>query len=100
MITGFRVMRKSAFRSILAAGALLTFVGSIGYWLAMGAHRGWSQNRVPVTQTDEVTGIAFTTYENRFVPGIDVLGAGVALAAVLFTLSFIFRSPQPLPPTP
>ncbi|MSU68103.1 MAG: hypothetical protein EXS40_05925 [Opitutaceae bacterium] len=93
-------MRKSAFRSILAAGALLTFVGSISYWSAMGAHRGWSQNRVPVTQTDEVTGIAFTTYENRFVPGIDILGAGVALAAFFFALSFIFRSPQLLPATP
>lgn len=55
---------------------------------------------MPVTQTDEVTGIAFTTYENRFVPGIDVLGAGVALAAFFFALSFMFRSPQPLPATP
>ena len=93
-------MSKPAFRSILSVGALLTLLGSIGYWLAMGAHRGWSQNRVPVSQTDEVTGVAFTTYENRFVPGIDVLGAGVALAAFLFALSFIFRSPQPLPSTP
>ena len=55
---------------------------------------------MPVSQTDEVTGVAFTTYENRFVPGLDVLGAGVALSAFFFTLSFIFRSPQPLPSTP
>jgi hypothetical protein len=100
MITEFLSMSKPAFRSILAVGALLTLLVSIGYWLAMGAHRGWSQNRVPVSQTDEVTGVAFTTYENRFVPGIDVLGAGVALAAFFFALSFIFRSPQPLPSTP
>lgn len=87
-------MRKSAFCSILRSSGLLTLVGTVGYWLAMGAHRGWSQNRVPTTQTDEVTGIAFTTYENRFIPGIEVLGAGLALAAGLFALGFLFHSPS------
>ena len=74
-------MRKSAFCSILRSSALLTLVGTVGYWLAMGAHRGWSQNRVPTTQTDEVTGIAF-------------LGAGLALAAGLFAIGFLFHSPS------
>lgn len=92
-------MRKSSLRPILAAAALFTLVGSVSYWLTAGAHRGWSQNRVPVVQTDEVTGIAFTTYENRFVPGIEILATGVALAAGLFAFSFVFRSQQPVPTT-
>jgi hypothetical protein len=88
-------MRKSAFRPVLASAALLTLVGSLGYWLAKGAHRGWSQDRVPVPQTDEVTGIIFTTYETRFVPGIEIVAGGVALAAGLFAFSFVFRSQPP-----
>lgn len=86
-------MRRSLFRPILASAGLLTLVGSLGYWLAAGAHRGWSQHRVPVRQIDEVTGVAFTTYENRFVPGIEILATGVALAAGLVAGSFVFPSP-------
>lgn len=85
-------MRRSLFRPILASAGLLTLVGSLGYWLASGAHRGWSQHRVPVRQIDEVTGVAFTTYENRFVPGIEILATGVALAAGLVAGSLVFPS--------
>lgn len=87
-------MRKSLFRPILASAGLVTLVGSLGYWLVSGAHRGWSQHRVPVRQIDEVTGVAFTTYENRFVPGIEILATGVALAAGLVAGSFAFPSPS------
>jgi len=90
-------MRKSLLRPLLASAGLIALVGSLGYWLASGAHRGWSQNRVPVGQIDEVTGVAFTTYENRFVPGIEFLTAGVALGAGLLAFSFIFSSPQSTP---
>jgi hypothetical protein len=70
---------------------LALLAGTIGSWAALGAHRGWSQNRVPVRQVDEVTGIEFVTYEDRFVPGIDWLGAGGALAIATFSLSFLPR---------
>ena len=86
-------MPKLASRRIIALSALLTLAGTVGYWVAKGAHRGWSQHRVPVSQTDEVTGIAFTTYENRFIPGIEILAGGVALAGGLFALSFFVRTP-------
>jgi hypothetical protein len=48
-------------------------------------------DRVPVEKTDELTGIAYVEYEDRFVPGMEFLGAGVAASAVLFGLSFLFR---------
>jgi hypothetical protein len=87
-------MPKRPRRRILALSALLTLVGTVGYWVAKGAHRGWSQHRVPVSQIDEVTGIVFTTYENRFIPGLEVLAGGVALSGGLFAISFLFRTPR------
>ena len=79
-------------RTTLRATALVLLLATVGFWAAKGAHRGWSQNRVQVSRTDEVTGIVFTTYEDRFVPGIEVLGAGVALSAALAAAAFFVRS--------
>jgi hypothetical protein len=72
--------------------ALLLFLGVVGYWAAKGAHRGWSQHRVPVAKTDEITGIAYTEYEDRYVPGVEVLAAGTALAAAIFSATFLLRA--------
>jgi len=74
------------------------FTASTGYWAAQGAHTGWSMNRIPVRQTDEITGIAYVTYREGFVPGLEWLAGAVALAALLTALSFIPRF-QPSTPT-
>lgn len=79
-------------RTTLRAAALVLLLATVGFWAAKGAHRGWSQNRVQVSRTDEVTGIVFTAYEVRFVPGVEVLGAGVALSAALAAASIFVRS--------
>lgn len=71
--------------------ALGLFVATVGFWTVKGAHTGWSQNRVPRSKTDEVTGIVYTVYENRYVPGIDLLVGGVGLAGALFAVSFLLR---------
>jgi hypothetical protein len=78
--------------------ALAILAGSVVFWVAKGAHRGWSQNRVPVPQVDEITGIEYVTYEERFVPGVDWLVGGIGAAVVVFTGSFFFRS-KPQHPT-
>lgn len=70
---------------------LALLAGTIGSWAGLGAHRGWSQNRVPIRQVDEITGIEYVTYVDRFVPGIDWLGVGSALAIATFSLSFLPR---------
>jgi hypothetical protein len=44
-----------------------------------------------MTKTDEVTGIVYTVYENRYVPGVDLLAGGVGLAGALFSVSFLLR---------
>lgn len=83
---------RSRLRSITRWLALALLAGTVIFWVAKGAHRGWSQNRVPIPQTDEITGIEYITYEERFVPGVDVLLAGTGAAAALFVVSFFLRS--------
>ena len=78
-------------KRVLQTIALGLFVTTIGFWAFKGAHTGWSQNRVPMTKTDEVTGIVYTVYENRYVPGVDLLAGGVGLAGALFSVSFLLR---------
>jgi hypothetical protein len=90
----------SAFRPLaprpLRFLGLALLAGTAGSWALLGAHRGWSQDRVPVRQVDEITGIEYVTYEDRFVPGVDFLGAGGALATAVFCLSFLpLLNPKP-----
>lgn len=74
-------------RRILRFLALVLAIATVTFWAAKGAHRGWSQDRVPVKQVDEITGLESITYEDRYVPGVDFLGGGVALAAGLLVVS-------------
>lgn len=83
-------MKKAA----LITAALL-FLGGLGIWLGKGAHTGWTQTSVPVKALDEVTGIESITYEDKFLPGIDFLGAMIGGAVVLGAVSaFIKNKPK------
>ncbi len=72
--------------------ALVVVLGCLSWWLATGASRGWTKTSVPVKQVDAVTGIEGVTYERRFVPGLDFLGAALLVAGTLAGLSFLFRN--------
>jgi len=78
---------KTIFR-LLALAALISAVAT---WLATGANRGWTKTSVPRKILDEVTGIEGITYEKRFVPGLDFLGAALLGAGFLAGISFLFR---------
>ena len=67
----------------LAAGAT---------WLGTGANRGWTKTSVPVKTLDPVTGIEGITYQNKFLPGVDFLGAAAVIAGTLAAGSLLFRS--------
>lgn len=71
--------------------ALLLFVGALVTWLATGANRGWTKTSEPVKTMDEVTGIEGITYQERFAPGLDFLGAALLGAGILTGVSFLFR---------
>lgn len=83
--------KTSGMRLFARAAAVVVFIATVGFWTVKGAHTGWSQDQVPVKQTDEVTGIEFVTYDKRFVPGIEFLGGGVAFATGLFVVTFLFK---------
>jgi hypothetical protein len=78
-------------KRVLILLALGVAVGGVGVWFATGAHRGWSQNRVQKIEVDEITGIETPVYEDRFIAGVDFLGATLLGAGALAASSLFFR---------
>jgi hypothetical protein len=74
--------------------ALVLALAAAGTWLATGGNRGWTKTSVPVKTVDEVTGLEGISYERRFVPGLDFLGAVMLGASLLAGGSFLFRNKQ------
>ncbi len=79
---------KRFFQVLAAVIALATVV----VWLVAGANRGWTRTSVPVKSLDEVTGLEGITYQRKFVPGVDFLGAALLGAALLAGASLMFRN--------
>jgi hypothetical protein len=79
----------------IIAGVLI--VGSIAVWAATGANRGWTKTRNPKKIVDEVTGLEGIQWQEKFVPGVDFLGAALLGAGVLAGVSFFVpaKSKQP-----
>lgn len=78
-------------KRILILLALVVAIGGAGVWLATGAHTGWSKNRVQTIEVDEITGIETPVYEDRFIAGVDFLGAALLGAGALAAGSLFFR---------
>jgi hypothetical protein len=76
----------------LKIASLLVVLATVTYWAATGLNLGWSKTSVPITVLDEITGIEGVTYADKFVPGVDFLGVGLALAAVLTAVSFLSKT--------
>ena len=67
--------------------AVLCAVAVIVCWFSFGAHMGWTHTLGPVKESGLVTEIESTEHENRFIPGVDFLVAGLIGAAAIFALS-------------
>jgi hypothetical protein len=88
----------AAWRILLRGAGVFIALFIFCVWAAKGYHRGWTQNQVPVKQIDPITELEFVTYEKRFVPGLDTLGAGILVGLTLFGVTFLGRrSPKPSP---
>jgi hypothetical protein len=74
---------------LLRALAALSAVAIVACWISLGAHMGWSHTRIPVQRTDAVTATTFTDYEERFLPGLDFLVAGLLGSAAIFALPLV-----------
>ena len=70
--------------------------GSAGLllWLAGGLHLGWSKTTVTRTEIDEVTGLKYPVSENRYVFGVEMFAATLAVSGGLFGLSLAFRADE------
>ena len=79
-------------KRILQIFAVVVLVAGGTTWLATGANRGFTKTSVAVKTLDEVTGIEGITYQKKFLPGVDFLGATLSGAALLAGASFFFRS--------
>ncbi|MDB6027067.1 MAG: hypothetical protein JWM68_3290 [Verrucomicrobiales bacterium] len=58
----------------------------------MGANRGFTKTTVPKKIVDEVTGNEGVIYEDRFVPGVELLGAALLGAGALAGASFFVKN--------
>jgi len=71
--------------------------GSIVFWAAAGANRGWTKTHIPIKTVDAVTGLEGIQWQAEFVPGVDFLGAALLGAGVLAGISLFVprKSKQP-----
>ena len=60
-------------------------------WFFGGPNFKWSKSKVGHQEKDPVTEIEVTVYEDRFVPGIDFLGAGLVVSGLMSTASWFFK---------
>jgi hypothetical protein len=72
--------------------AAVLLVGSIAFWAATGASRGWTKTKVPEKTVDETTGLEGIQWQEKFVPGVDFLGAALLAAGILTGISFLSRA--------
>jgi hypothetical protein len=85
-----KTLRILAVLVVLAAGVT---------WLVTGANVGWTKTSVAVKTLDPVTEIEGITYQKKFLPGVDFLGAAFGCAALIAGASFFFREPTTNQPT-
>ena len=78
-------------RTGLRLAALATALVSAVFWLFGGPNLGWTKTSVERWQRDPVTEIDYPVIEPRFLPGVDFLAAGLAVAVLLLGASFLGR---------
>jgi len=76
-------------RGLQVLGFIL-ILAVLGLWLKTGAHTGFSKNRVEIEKVDPITQIEYVDYEERFVMGVEYMGAGVIGGFALIGASFFF----------
>ena len=84
-------------KRILRMMAAMLVAGAVVFWALAGANRGWTKTHVPVKTVDAVTGLEWVQWRDKFVPGVDFLGAALLGAGVLAGISFFI--PSRLKPT-
>ena len=71
--------------------ALFISLVTLVIWLFGGPNTGWTKTSVMVKTIDPVTEQDEIKWEKRFLPGVDFLGGGLVVGAILLGASFVFR---------
>lgn len=79
-------------KRILQILAVLVLLAAGTTWLVTGANRGWTKTSVAVRTLDPVTEIEGITYQKKFLPGVDFLGAAFGVAVLLAVTALFFRN--------
>lgn len=79
------------FRMLAGVASLFLFA----YWAAAGANRGWTKHQIATTEIEPITEIPHIVYKDHFMPGVELLGAGLFLCVLLFAITFIRRKSAP-----
>ncbi|NDG70192.1 MAG: hypothetical protein EBY32_02605 [Proteobacteria bacterium] len=86
---------KLSFRTITRLLALFVLSTCLSWWWFSGADMGWTKTYVTIPATDEITGIQYEVKQEKFVPGVDFVAAGIGLSFGIFAASFL---PSPRKP--
>lgn len=81
-------------RTKIRVVALLLALGISGFWLLRGTNRVWTETSIRVKRVDPITQIEVDDFKPGFVPGVDFLVGGFAVAALLAGSSFFFRKAE------
>ena len=71
---------------------MLVVLAAVVTWVATGANRGWTKTSQAIKTLDPITGIEGISYQPKFSPGVDFLGAALAAAGLLAGSSLLFRN--------
>ena len=96
---GFSVFWRCV-RSVLRLAAFVIGCSGLILWLVGGLHMGWSKSTETRTEIDEVTGLEYPVTENKYVLGVELFGATLAVSGGLLGLSLAFRNPARLDKQP
>ena len=77
-------------RALQILGVVLA-IATLSLWLVKGGNTGWTKNRVQVKTVDPITEIEQVEWQDKFVPGLDFLGGGLAVASALLGGSLFIR---------
>jgi hypothetical protein len=80
---------KFLFRTLTRLLALFLLSTCLSWWWFSGADLGWTKTYVTIPATDEITGIQYEVKQEKFVPGVDFVTAGIGLSLAIFAASFL-----------
>lgn len=78
-------------RALIVLAVVLALL-TASFWAVKGAHTGWTQNKQQVKTIDPITEIEQIEWREKFLPGLDFLGAGLGLAGALLVGSLFIRN--------